>query len=184
MARRAPASVRRARGAERHNTRSELLQRVIVGVPAAIVAVVAIYVDPRVFAVLALLLGGAAIGELWGMYERVRPIKLAGFLAVAGYAAAAHFGGEHQVLLVTALLFPVMFVLGMGQAGGTPSMTARLSLTTMGTLWIGLAIAHAILLRDLPHGADIIIDVLIGTFIGDSGAYLGGRALGRRKLAP
>ena len=47
-----------------------------------------------------------------------------------------------------------------------------------------MAIAHAILLRDLPHGADIILDILIGTFIGDSGAYLGGRAFGRRRLAP
>src|SRR3954447_20696522 len=183
MARRAPASVRRARGAERHNTRSDLLQRVIVGVPAAIVAVVAIYVDPLVFAVLALLLGGAAIGELWGMYERVHPVKLAGFLAVLGYAAAARFGGEHQVLLVTVALYPVMFVLGILQPGG-PSLTARWSLTVFGTVWIGMAIAHAILLRDLPHGADIIIDILIGTFIGDSGAYLGGRALGRRRLAP
>ncbi|HVL95364.1 MAG TPA: CDP-archaeol synthase, partial [Solirubrobacteraceae bacterium] len=43
---------------------------------------------------------------------------------------------------------------------------------------------HAIMLHELPHGEAIIIDVLVGTFIGDSGAYLGGRAFGRRKLAP
>jgi phosphatidate cytidylyltransferase len=173
MARRAPS-----------RERSELAQRVIVGVPAAAVAVVLIYLSPESFAVMALLLGGAALGELWGMYDRVRPVKLAGFVAIAGYAAAAHFGGEHQVLLVTVLVFPVMFVLGVPQAGGSPSMTARWSLTIFGTLWIGLAIAHAILLRELPHGFAIIIDVLVGTFIGDSGAYLGGRRFGRRKLAP
>jgi phosphatidate cytidylyltransferase len=30
----------------------------------------------------------------------------------------------------------------------------------------------------------IVIDVLVGTFLGDTGAYLGGRTLGTRKLAP
>ena len=152
MARRAPLRSAAA-GAGSRAARPELAQRVIVGVPAAVVAVVLIYLSPEVFAVLALLLGGAALGELWGMYDRVRPVKLAGFLALGGYAAAAHFGGEHEVLLVTVLVFPVMFVLGITQAGGSPSMTARMSLTVMGTLWIGLAIGHAILLRELPHGA-------------------------------
>ncbi|HZL55045.1 MAG TPA: phosphatidate cytidylyltransferase, partial [Solirubrobacteraceae bacterium] len=49
--------------------------------------------------------------------------------------------------------------------------------------WIGLALAHAVLLRALPHGGGIVIDVLVGTFVGDTGAYLGGRAFGRRPLA-
>ena len=40
-----------------------------------------------------------------------------------------------------------------------------------------MAIAHAILLRDTPHGDGIIIDILVGTFVGDTGAYLGGRSL-------
>ncbi|MEA2296816.1 MAG: phosphatidate cytidylyltransferase, partial [Solirubrobacteraceae bacterium] len=171
-------------GRPRERTPTDLVQRVIVGVPAAVVAVVLIYLSPETFAVTALVLGGAALGELWGMYERVHPVKLAGFLALAGYAAAAHFGGEHQVLLVTVAAFPLMFLLGMATPGAGPSMTARLSLTIFGITWIGLAIAHAVLLRQLPHGADIIIDILIGTFVGDSGAYLGGRALGRRRLAP
>ncbi len=54
----------------------------------------------------------------------------------------------------------------------------------MGLAWVGLGFAHAVLLRDLPHGEAIVIDVLVGTFIGDTGAYLGGRALGTRRLAP
>ena len=35
-----------------------------------------------------------------------------------------------------------------------------------------------------PHGGSIIIDVMIGTFLGDAGAYFGGRLFGRRPLAP
>ncbi|HMC71507.1 MAG TPA: phosphatidate cytidylyltransferase, partial [Mycobacteriales bacterium] len=51
-------------------------------------------------------------------------------------------------------------------------------------LWIGLAATHGMLLRELPHGNGVLIDVLLGTFIGDTGAYIGGRLFGRRPLAP
>jgi phosphatidate cytidylyltransferase len=40
------------------------------------------------------------------------------------------------------------------------------------------------MLRELPHGDGIVIDVLVGTFIGDTAAYLGGRSFGTRPLAP
>ena len=183
MVRRAPASERRVRGTERRNASSDLLARVLVAVPAAVVAVVVVVVDPVLFAVAALVLCGAGMGELWGMYERVHPVKLAGFISLLAFAAAAHFGGEHQVLLVAVASFPVMFLLAKAQPGG-PSVTARLSLTAFGVFWIGFALAHAIMLRELQHGGGIILDILIGTFLGDTGAYLGGRMLGRRPLAP
>ena len=47
------------------------------------------------------------------MYERVRPVRLAGFIGLIGLAAAAHFGGEHQVLLATVAFFPLLFLLAL-----------------------------------------------------------------------
>ena len=35
-----------------------------------------------------------------------------------------------------------------------------------------------------PKVSGIVVDVLVGTFLGDTGAYLGGRAFGTTKLAP
>ena len=61
---------------------------------------------------------------------------------------------------------------------------AGLAVTLLGIYWIGFALAHAVLLRDLPHGQGVVIDILVGTFLGDTGAYLGGRMFGRRPLAP
>ncbi len=59
-----------------------------------------------------------------------------------------------------------------------------MAVTLLGIYWIGFALAHAVLLRGLPHGLGIVIDVLVGTFLGDTGAYLGGRMFGKRPLAP
>jgi phosphatidate cytidylyltransferase len=56
--------------------------------------------------------------------------------------------------------------------------------TLLGLTWIGLGFAHAVMLRDLPHGDKIVIILLVGTFLGDTGAYLGGRTFGVRRLAP
>jgi phosphatidate cytidylyltransferase len=59
-----------------------------------------------------------------------------------------------------------------------------MAVTIFSIWWIGLAFAHAVLLRELPHGAGIVVDVLVGTFLGDTGAYFGGRMYGQRPLAP
>jgi phosphatidate cytidylyltransferase len=58
------------------------------------------------------------------------------------------------------------------------------AVTILGIYWIGFAFAHAVLLQGLPHGKWIVLDVLVGTFLGDTAAYFGGRMFGKRPLAP
>jgi phosphatidate cytidylyltransferase len=98
-----------------------------------------------------------------------------------GLLAAALYGDQFQVLLVAVAALPVLFgltlILPKPTVGG-------LAATLLGIYWIGFALAHAVMLRGLPHGEAIVIDVLVGTFLGDTGAYLGGRMFGRRPLAP
>ena len=56
--------------------------------------------------------------------------------------------------------------------------------TLLGVYWIGFAVAYAVLLRGTANdGKGLVIDVMIGTFLGDTGAYFGGRMFGRRPLA-
>lgn len=63
-------------------------------------------------------------------------------------------------------------------------VSLSIAVTLLGVFWIGMALAHAVLLRGLEHGDGLIVDVLIATFIGDTGAYFGGRTWGTRALAP
>ena len=175
----------RARRAARRNSASDLGARVWVAVPAAAYALAIISLGGPWFAVGILLLGFVCLHELFRMYEGMRPARLAGFLGIAGLAAAAHFGGEHQVLLATVAVFPLVFLvaIAMPERPEVP-VTDGMAITLLGTLWIGLALAHAILLRDLDHGGGLVLAVLLGTFLGDTGAYLAGRTMGTRRLAP
>ena len=155
------------RDGEGEGRRSDVTARVLAAIPAIAVALFIVIEGGIVFALGLLLLGGACMHELYGMYERAHPARLAGFIALAGLLAAALYGDQFQVLLVAVAAVPLVF-----------------ALTLLGVYWIGFALAHAVLLRGLPHGQGIVIDVLVGTFLGDTGAYFGGRMFGRRPLAP
>ena len=63
--------------------------------------------------------------------------------------------------------------------------TASISATVMGTVWIGCGLAFVLLLRDLPeHGRLAAFTVVLAVWAGDTLAYLGGRLLGRHRMAP
>jgi phosphatidate cytidylyltransferase len=175
----------RAGRARRRNQASDLGARVWIALPAAVYAIAIIAAGDWIFALGILALGLVCLHELFSMYEPLRPVKLAGFVGLIGLTAAAHFGGEHQVLLATVAQFPLIFLLGLAMPArpGVPLMHG-IAITLLGALWIGLAIAHGVLLRDAPHGDGIVVDVLVGTFVGDTAAYLGGRAFGTHPLAP
>ncbi|HEY7960793.1 MAG TPA: phosphatidate cytidylyltransferase [Solirubrobacteraceae bacterium] len=161
--------------------RSDLAARVLVALPAIALALFLVIEGGLIFMLGVFVFGALCLHELYAMYARVRPVRLAGFLALAGLLLAALYGGQYQILLVAAAALPVLFALTLLQP--QPSVAA-MALTLLGVWWIGFGLAHAVLLRGLPHGLGIVIDVLVGTFLGDTGAYLGGRLFGRRPLAP
>jgi phosphatidate cytidylyltransferase len=162
---------------------SDLLARVLWAIPAIVFAIFLVVQGGVVFAVGVLALGIVCLHELYAMFERFHPIRLGGFLAVAGIVAAALYGAPIQILLAFAAGFLVIFLLTLASPVRSGA-TMAIAITLLGVLWIGLPLAYAVLLRDLPHGDGIVVDVLVGTFIGDTAAYLGGQAFGQRPLAP
>jgi phosphatidate cytidylyltransferase len=81
------------------------------------------------------------------------------------------------------LSVPLVFFLGLLRPR-RENVSWAMAVTFLGIVWIGLAVAHAVFLREMQHGGGLVLDVLIGTFIGDTCAYFGGRAWGHRRLAP
>jgi phosphatidate cytidylyltransferase len=163
--------------------RSDLLSRVLVAVPAAIVAIVFVNLGGLAFALFMIVVGVVCLHELYRMLARWRPAPAVGFAALAGMVIAARYGTARDVLEVAVAALPITFL--MIVARGQPrASTVSIAGTLLGIFWIGFAFAHATLLRELPHGGGIIIDILVGTFLGDTAAYFGGRLFGRRLLAP
>jgi phosphatidate cytidylyltransferase len=173
----------RRRPPARRSTGSDLGRRILVAIPAIAFAITIVYFGGAVFACGALALGLVCIHELFTMLERMRPVRLAGFVGIIGLVVAAGLGDEASVLLALVAFLPVLFFLTVASPL-RERITLSLAATVLGVYWIGLALAHAVLLRDLDHGGALVFMVLLGTFAGDTGAYLGGRTFGTRKLAP
>jgi phosphatidate cytidylyltransferase len=161
---------------------SDLGNRVLVAIPALAIALAMVALGGGVFLAGVAVLGLICLHELYAMFERARPARLAGFVGYLGLLAAAYLGDRETILLAFMACLPLVFLVTVNQAGGGGA--PAISVTLLGLAWIGLALAHAVLLRDLDHGGALVFAVLLGTFVGDTGAYLGGRAFGRRKLAP
>lgn len=182
--RRSPPSRRRAQRSARRHQGSDLLGRVLVAVPAAVVAIVFVDLGGLLFTLFILAIGIVCLHELYELLEGLRPVRLAGFLALAGMLLAALYGNQFEVVLAMVAAVPVTFGLAVASPTQGESTTLSIAATLLGIYWIALALAHAVLLRGLHHGDGIVIDVLVGTFLGDTGAYFGGRWFGRRQLAP
>jgi phosphatidate cytidylyltransferase len=171
------------RRVERTGGASDLGPRVLIAIPAAAYAIFIVSQGGAIFAIGIYLLGVVALGELYTLMGRVRPAALAGFLTVAAMIAAALYGEPRQVLMVLAAAFPVTFFLALLRPR-REHVSWAIAATLFGALWIGIAMVHAVFLRETPHGDGLVIDVLVATFVGDSFAYFGGRLYGRTQLAP
>jgi phosphatidate cytidylyltransferase len=180
--RRRPPPQRRPRRRRRRG-RSDLGARIIVALPAIAFAGFITAEGGLVFAIGLFLVGALCMAELYKLMGRAHPVPLAGYLALLGLLLAAHYGDQFQILLVYVASVPVTFLLALASPH-RENISWGIAATLLGITWIGLALAHAVLLRQLPHGGALVLSVLIGTFVGDTCAYLGGRAWGSRPLAP
>ncbi|MDA0180773.1 phosphatidate cytidylyltransferase [Solirubrobacter phytolaccae] len=161
----------------------DVINRVLVAIPAIAFAVLIIWQGGWVFAAGIGLLAVICVHELSVMLERARPVRLAAMLGVLGMVVAGTAGDERQVLLALAATVPVTFALAVAMPQ-RERVTASMSATLLIIVWIGLGVAHAAMLRGLDHGGALVVMILLGTFVGDTFAYFGGRAFGRHKLAP
>lgn len=164
--------------------RSETLARIAWTVPWIAFTIAIVVVGGIAFAVAMIALASIALVELFRMTARARPFQAVGFAAAAGLILAAYLGDSFQIVLVGVAFFPVMFGFAAAR-DNRRHVTYSMAVTVLAVVWIGLPFAHAVLLREIePHGAGLLVDVLVATFLADTSAYFGGRLFGRTQLAP
>jgi phosphatidate cytidylyltransferase len=162
--------------------RSELLSRILVAIPLAIATIIFIDLGGLPFALFIIAAGWICMYEAYRLLAAWRPVTIVGFAALAVMVLVARTGSTREVLEVAVAALPVAVLLVLLRDQRRP--TVAIGGTLLGVYWVGLTFGHAELLRQLPHGDGVLIDVLVGTFAGDTGAYLGGKLFGRRPLAP
>ena len=162
----------------------ETTRRILIAIPAIIFAIAITVAGDWVFALAMIAIGVLCLREYLEMTSTARPLAIPAYVAVAGMVVAAHVGTSYSVLMVFAASFPLLFAFG-ADAKHRHGVTMSVAVTLLGIVWIGIPLAHAVFLRDLPnHGAALLIDVLVGTFVTDTAAYATGRMFGSHKLSP
>ncbi len=125
-----------------------------------------------------------ALHEFFSMTRRLRPLVLAGYIGALAALVGIQVGGVEWALAGFLSTFAAAFVL-KALAQTRQSTTVSVGATVLGAGWIGLGLAHVILLRDLSqHGKLAALTVLLTVFAADSAAFLVGQLLGRHRLAP
>jgi phosphatidate cytidylyltransferase len=162
----------------------ETARRILVAIPWIAFAIAIVVFGDVVFATAMVAIGLLCLREYFLMTAPLRPVQMAAYIAIPAMIVAAHFGTAFNVLLVATASFPLLFVFG-ARLRPREGVVVSMSVTVLGAIWIGLPLVHAVLLRDLPdHGAALLIDVLVGTFATDTGAYATGRMFGSHRIAP
>lgn len=186
-------------------------QRVVSSVALVVIAVVPLVFGGPVFGSLMIALALVGVAEFRRLGERLLVRQhhgpAVGYVVVIAFGIAALL--ESNLVLTTGIVAVAVFApLTVALTQPTdPAAIVSASLDTLGGLYLGLAVYAAVSLRattesvgsewlvelsnlaavgwpSAPHGLAWTALVLFVIWIGDSAAYLGGRAFGRRRLAP
>jgi phosphatidate cytidylyltransferase len=161
-----------------------LLSRVVVAVAGLPVVLAIVYAGGWWLFALAALAAVLALHEYALITRSLRPIILAAYAGALLSLLGARLGGLEWTVagfLSTLVLAFVLHWIGETRQSATVSIAS----TVLGAGWIGLCLAHLLLLRDIPgDGRLATFTVLLAVWAGDIGAFFAGRMIGRHKLAP
>jgi phosphatidate cytidylyltransferase len=125
-----------------------------------------------------------ALHEYALMIRSLRPVILAAYAGALLSLLGAHLGGLEWTVAGFLSTMVLAFLLHW-IATTRQSATIAIASTVLGAGWVGLCLAHLLLLRGIPSNGELAtFTVLLAVWAGDIGAFFAGRLAGRHKLAP
>jgi phosphatidate cytidylyltransferase len=161
----------------------------VVSVP--IFAWIVVAAPMWVFALLVVTTAAIGLWELTRLHQRAgypmygRVGIALGTLLTASFVMPLEHGDAlvPRATIVMLALVAAVFLAAPLARPGRPAIEPG-ALTVLGILHVGWFLGHAVLLRRLPEGADLML-VLVGiTWVGETAAYVVGSSVGRHPLAP
>jgi phosphatidate cytidylyltransferase len=175
---------------------SETQTRVLVAIPGVILALGAIYLGGWWLAALLALCAALTAREMYRMaaLKGPRPLEMLGMAGAAAMVLAAGIAPRDGVanpvpVWVLILLAMVAATVAIWTRGVQGEPLLSVAVTVFGAGYAAL-LGFGLLLRHLPrvddplHASAILLAPVLLTWVSDSFAYFGGRALGRHKLIP
>lgn len=154
-------------------------QAIGVGVAFAVVAAVAFRFGNATTIALVVAVAVLASVELFGAMRQagLHPATLLGIVASAALPLAAYHRGDAGFTLVIALSVAACALWYLSGAD-TQRPAVNVGLTMFGITWIGGLAAFAAFILQSAGGVEVILAVVIITVASDTGAYVGGKAIG------
>ena len=161
-----------------------LVSRVLVAIVGLPVVLGLVYLGGWWLFTLAAVAAIVALHEYALMTRSLRPLVLAAYAGALAALVGAKLGGLEWT--VAGFLVTIVLAFFLHQLATTrQSATVAISSTVLGAAWIGLGLAHLLLLRGFtPNGRLATFTVLLAVFAGDIAAFFAGKLVGRHKLAP
>jgi len=163
---------------------SNVISRLVVAAAAIPVVLGAVYLGGWWLFALVAVAAVLAVHEFTLLAKPLAPLAPACYVGVGLALFAAERSGIEWMVGGVLIALPLAFLLkGLSAARQAP--TASISATVMGAVWIGCGLAFVLLVRDLPeHGRLALFTIVLAVWAGDTLAYVGGRLLGRHRMAP
>jgi phosphatidate cytidylyltransferase len=170
--------------ARRTRQLSNLGSRVLVSVIGLPVALAIVYLGGWWLFTMAAIVAVLALHEYTLVIRSLRPLVLAAYAGAILALLGARLGGLDWTIAGFLATLPLAFVLHW-VATTRQSATVAIASTVLGSAWVGLGLAHFMLIRGVPtHGQLAGFTVLLAVWAGDIAAFFAGRLMGRHKLAP
>jgi len=171
-----------------------LLQRTLTALVGIPVLVGAVWLGAPWLTLLVLLIGVLSIGELYRLLPPGMgslPVTLGALWVISLLLGGQTGSGVENFLIISSGILAggafvaVLWLIALYSGPRLPTAGVYL---IGGPVYVGFLLAHALALREVADGADLgrnwLLFALLVTFATDTGAFLVGRSLGRRYLAP